>query len=152
MDGVRPIGYSKHESCLKCVPMPGEMNQTCNAHLSILPRKSGELVTTKYLIINTRWIKNKSILNTYTTCVKIHKIKFLCLKFSDLWIYKFSCLRQWKVHLVGWRNRIPMFLELQFIWYFHLEVQKSFTLAPTSCRYTLTVTAAHRDSSMNKQH
>lgn len=82
--------------------------------------------------------------------MKIHKIKFLCFKSSELSVYKFSCLRQWKMDFVGWRNRIPMFLELQFNWYFHLEVQKSFTLAPTNCRCTLADTAAHTDSSMKK--
>lgn len=57
------------------------------------------------------------------------------------------------MHFVGWRNRrIPMFLEKQFNWSFQIEVQKSFILAPTSCRYTLAATTAHMDHSMKKHN
>lgn len=55
------------------------------------------------------------------------------------------------MHFKGWRNkRISMFLEIQFKLYFQLEMQKSITLAPASCRYTFAATAALRDSSLRK--
>lgn len=80
-------------------------------------------------------------------------MKFLYLKSSELLIYTFSWLGEWKMHFKGWRNKmISTFLEIRFNRSFQLEMQKSITLTPTSCRYTFAATAAHRDSSMSKQN
>lgn len=70
-------------------------------------------------------------------------MKFLYSKSSKPLIYKFLCLKQWKMHFKGWGNKtIPVFLKMWFIWYFHLETRKSIRPNPTRCRYTLSATTA----------